>query len=116
MSQSATAPTTASLTTADNFFLEAMKPAFREDPYPFYERFRETAPLLLTTFFTTSINFNPFKGPQAALPTLIWDQFNTGTPTATDRAWGAALVLIVLVMILYLGAKIIACFTGVKRV
>lgn len=41
MSQSATAPSM-----ADNFFLEAMKPAFREDPYPFYERFRGTAPLL----------------------------------------------------------------------
>lgn len=41
MSQSATAPSV-----ADNFFLEAMKPAFREDPYPFYERFRGTAPLL----------------------------------------------------------------------
>ncbi len=41
MSQSAAAPTM-----ADNFFLEAMKPAFREDPYPFYERFRGTAPLL----------------------------------------------------------------------
>ena len=41
MSQPATKPTM-----ADNFFLEAMKPAFREDPYPFYERFRGTAPLL----------------------------------------------------------------------
>ncbi len=75
----------------------------------------ETAPLLLTTFFTNSINFNPFKGPQAALPTYIWDQFTSGTPSAVDRAWGAALVLIVLVMVLYLGAKIIARFTGVKR-
>jgi phosphate transport system permease protein len=75
----------------------------------------ETAPLLLTTFFSNSINFNPFKGPQAALPTYIWDQFTTGTVSAVDRAWGAALVLIVLVMALYLGAKIIARFTGVKR-
>ena len=41
MSQPATKPTM-----ADNFFLEAMKPAFREDPYPFYERFRGTEPLL----------------------------------------------------------------------
>ena len=41
MSQPATAATK-----ADNFFLEAMQPAFREDPYPFYERFRGTAPLL----------------------------------------------------------------------
>lgn len=75
----------------------------------------ETAPLLLTTFFSNSINFNPFKGPQASLPTYIWDQFNTGTNSATDRAWGAALVLIFIVMALYLGAKIIARFTGVKR-
>ncbi len=41
MSQTATAPTM-----ADNFFLQAMQPAFREDPYPFYERFRGTSPLL----------------------------------------------------------------------
>lgn len=31
---------------ADRFFVEAMSPAFREDPYPFYERFRGPAPLL----------------------------------------------------------------------
>ncbi len=45
MSQPATTPTM-----ADNFFVEAMKPAFREDPYPFYERFRVTAPLLLVAY------------------------------------------------------------------
>ena len=31
---------------ADRFFVEAMSPAFREDPYPFYERFRGPSPLL----------------------------------------------------------------------
>lgn len=31
---------------ADRFFLEAMSPAFREDPYPHYERFRGPSPLL----------------------------------------------------------------------
>ncbi|HTG20982.1 MAG TPA: cytochrome P450 [Reyranella sp.] len=31
---------------ADRFFVEAMSPAFREDPYPHYERFRGPAPLL----------------------------------------------------------------------
>ena len=31
---------------ADRFFVEAMSPAFREDPYPHYERFRGTKPLL----------------------------------------------------------------------
>ena len=33
-------------TLADRFFVEAMSPAFREDPYPYYERFRGPAPLL----------------------------------------------------------------------
>ena len=31
---------------ADRFFVEAMSPAFRKDPYPYYERFRGPAPLL----------------------------------------------------------------------
>lgn len=31
---------------ADRFFVEAMSPAFRADPYPFYERFRGSEPLL----------------------------------------------------------------------
>src|SRR5690242_20451864 len=46
MSQSATAPAPTAPSMADNFFLDAMKPAFREDPYRFYERFRGTVPLL----------------------------------------------------------------------
>ena len=33
-------------TLADNFFLEAMSPAFRDDPYPLYERFRRHEKLL----------------------------------------------------------------------
>lgn len=33
-------------TLADRFFMEAMSPAFREDPYPHYERFRGPDPLL----------------------------------------------------------------------
>ena len=74
----------------------------------------ETAPLLLTTFISQSINPNPFKGPQAALPTFIWDQFTNGTDVSVNRAWGAALVLIVLVMVLYATAKLISRFTGVK--
>jgi phosphate transport system permease protein len=75
----------------------------------------ETAPLLLTTFMSQSINPNPFAGPQAALPLFIWDQFTSGTDASVDRAWGGALVLITIVMLLYAGAKIIARFTGIKR-
>jgi phosphate transport system permease protein len=68
----------------------------------------ETAPLLLTTFLSQSMNWDLFNGPQAALPTMIWDQIGSGTDTAIDRAWGAALVLILFVAILYVGARVIA--------
>ncbi len=75
----------------------------------------ETAPLLLTTFFTTNINSNPLAGPQASLPTFIWQQIGSSTDASQARAWGAALVLVLLVMIFYLAAKLLARFTGVKR-
>jgi phosphate transport system permease protein len=68
----------------------------------------ETAPLLLTTFLTQSYNNNPFSGPQAALPTFIWDQITSGTQASVDRAWAGALVLISLIMIFYIVAKLLA--------
>jgi phosphate transport system permease protein len=68
----------------------------------------ETAPLLLTTFLTQSYNNNPFAGPQAALPTFIWDQITSGTQASVDRAWAGALVLIALIMIFYIVAKLLA--------
>lgn len=74
----------------------------------------ETAPLLLTTFLTQSINANPFSGPQASLPTFVWDQIGSGTTASVDRAWAGALTLIVLVMILNIGARGIARLSRVK--
>jgi phosphate transport system permease protein len=68
----------------------------------------ETAPLLLTTFLTQSYNNNPFSGPQAALPTFIWDQITSGTQASVDRAWAGALVLITLIMFFYIVAKLLA--------
>ncbi|HEY7859063.1 MAG TPA: phosphate ABC transporter permease PstA [Candidatus Nanopelagicales bacterium] len=75
----------------------------------------ETAPLLLTTFVSQSINNDPLSGPQSSLPLYIWDQIARGTPASTERAWGGALVLIALVMVLYLTAKLLARTTGAKR-
>ncbi len=74
----------------------------------------ETAPLLLTTFLSQSINYNPFSGPQASVPTFVWDQISSGTGASLSRAWAGALVLIVFVMILYLGARIVAKFFAPK--
>lgn len=36
----------ATLSVADQFFVDAMSPAFRDDPYPLYERYRSDAPLV----------------------------------------------------------------------
>jgi len=74
----------------------------------------ETAPLLLTTFLSQSINSDPFNGPQAALPTFIWDQFSSATQPSVDRAWAGALVLILLVMVFYGTAKLLARYYAPK--
>ncbi|MFC4912872.1 phosphate ABC transporter permease PstA [Actinomadura gamaensis] len=68
----------------------------------------ETAPLLLTIAVTKAINTDPFSGPQGSLPTFIWDQAADPNHTAIDRAWTAALVLILIIMLLNLVARLIA--------
>ncbi|MEU4229846.1 phosphate ABC transporter permease PstA [Nonomuraea sp. NPDC026600] len=68
----------------------------------------ETAPLLLTVFFTDSINNDPFSGPQMGLPLFVFDQAGRPNATAVDRAWTGALTLILIVMLLNLVARLIA--------
>ncbi|GAA1807536.1 phosphate ABC transporter permease PstA [Actinomadura chokoriensis] len=68
----------------------------------------ETAPLLLTIFFTKAINNDPFNGPQASLPTFIWEQAADPSQHSIDRAWTGALVLIGIIMLLNLVARLVA--------
>ena len=73
----------------------------------------ETAPLLVTAGFVNTINFNAFAGWMSTLPTFIYRQLMSPTsPTNTDpstqRAWAAALILIIMVMLLNLAARLIA--------
>ena len=71
----------------------------------------ETAPLLLTAGVATSMNYNLFDGRMMTLPVFAYSQYmNQGIPAQAyiDRAWAAALVLIVLVMLLNLIARIVA--------
>jgi phosphate transport system permease protein len=80
----------------------------------------ETAPLLVLVKYTPHTNGNPFAGFQGSLPLMIKDQVNNlgaGTTNfdgskqanfAPDRMWGAALTLIILVMILNLVARLVA--------
>ncbi|MDP9849172.1 phosphate ABC transporter permease PstA [Streptosporangium lutulentum] len=75
----------------------------------------ETAPLLLTVFFTDSINTDPFNGPQMGLPLYVFDQAVRPTDTAVDRAWAGALTLILIVMLLNLAARLIGRWRSPAR-
>jgi phosphate transport system permease protein len=68
----------------------------------------ETAPLLFTAGLTNFMNTNPFHGPQTGLPLLIW-AFIKITPSATmnQRGFGAGLVLLVMVLILFTAARVL---------
>lgn len=71
----------------------------------------ETAPLLLTAGFTTSLNMNLFDGRMMTLPVFVYNQYqNQGTnpDEAVARAWAGALTLILIVMALNLAARLIA--------
>jgi phosphate transport system permease protein len=67
----------------------------------------ETAPLLVVAGATDGINTNLFDGRMTTLPVFIFSQYSTSTPVGYQRAWGGALVLIVLVMVLNLTARLI---------
>lgn len=75
----------------------------------------ETAPLLILVGYTPSINSDPFAGEQAALPLMINVERTNPLPAGQDRAWGAALTLILLVMLLNLGARYLSRFSGVRK-
>jgi phosphate transport system permease protein len=77
----------------------------------------ETAPLLIIAGTTDSVNFNLFDGRMATLPVFAYaSQRNPGIPPefSIDRAWGAALVLLVIVMLLNLIARLVSYYFSPK--
>lgn len=79
----------------------------------------ETAPILVTAGYVATTNWNPFSEWMTALPVFIYRQLiNPTAPAAGDpstaRAWAGALVLIVIVMGLNLGARAIAKYFAPK--
>jgi len=73
----------------------------------------ETAPLILLVGYTARISYNPFSGDMATLPMMVWDQLGKRAGTTSNdlteaRAWGAALTLVLLVLILNVGARLLA--------
>ena len=67
----------------------------------------ETAPLLLTTSNTNGTNLNPFVDAVSTIPVYIFQFLGSGYPTAINRSWGAAFVLLTTVAILFAIARIV---------
>ncbi len=79
----------------------------------------ETAPLLILVGYSQSMNFNMFSGFMGSLPGMMYDQTSAGAganPVPTDRLWGAALTLILLIAVLNIGARFLAKFFAPKKV
>ncbi|MBS1907225.1 MAG: phosphate ABC transporter permease PstA [Actinobacteria bacterium] len=71
----------------------------------------ETAPLLITAGFTDQMNYNLFGGRMQTLPVFVYSQYAyQGIPPEAyiERAWAAALTLIIIVMVLNLIARLVA--------
>lgn len=68
----------------------------------------ETAPLLLTAFGSASINTDPLHGPQQALPLFVYQLIRQPNSVQIQRAWTAALVLVLVVLVLFVIARVIS--------
>jgi len=67
----------------------------------------ETAPLLFTVGASRTTNWHAFSGANTALSTQIFRNAQLPFVGAQQRAWGAALTLIVLVVVLTILARIV---------
>ena len=87
----------------------------------------ETAPLLMTAGYIASTNVNLFSGQMTTLPVYVYQEYsklNANCPASADascvttipmeRAWAAALVLILIVLILNLIGRLVAKVFAVK--
>jgi phosphate transport system permease protein len=67
----------------------------------------ETAPLLFTAFAVNATSFK-LNGPMNSLPLQIWNDVRQAQDRLVERAWGSALTLIVLILLLTLPARILS--------
>jgi phosphate transport system permease protein len=67
----------------------------------------ETAPVLLTAGVTASFNFNPLADPMITLPLAVFEFVRSPQPTQIARGFAAASVLMLVVLGLFLVARVI---------
>ena len=67
----------------------------------------ETAPVLLTAGFTSTMNLNPTKGPMVSLPLAAFQLVRAPLPAQVARGFATAAVLMILVLILFTLARVV---------
>jgi phosphate transport system permease protein len=76
----------------------------------------ETAPLLFTIGDSRKMNVNAFKGPNTALSVQIFRNAQTPFDVANQRAWGAALTLVLIVFLFTVIARVVSArFSTLSR-
>lgn len=68
----------------------------------------ETAPVLLTAGYGTYVNANPFSGPMTSLPLFAYTLSKSPADTDVSRGFAGAAVLLVLVVLLFVVARVLA--------
>ncbi len=67
----------------------------------------ETSPVLLTSGVTAQMNLNPFSGPMISLPLQVFDFVKSPEPNMIARGFGAAATLVLLVLTLFIVARLV---------
>jgi phosphate transport system permease protein len=75
----------------------------------------ETSPVLLTSGAKTFFNDNPFSDTMNSLPLFVYTAVRSGEPLAIARGFGAASILLALVLVLFVIARRAARQRGVGR-
>jgi len=75
----------------------------------------ETSPVLLTSGASTYLTVNPFKEPMNSLPLFIFSHVRSGQTLYIERGYGAASVLLAVVLLLFIAARLIARQRGGTR-
>jgi phosphate transport system permease protein len=65
----------------------------------------ETSPVLLTAGYTTYLNLNPFSGPMVSLPLFTYKMSQSPEGNFVSRAFGAAALLLLLVLVLFVFSR-----------
>jgi phosphate transport system permease protein len=68
----------------------------------------ETAPMLLTAFGSNNTNVNLLHGPQSDLPLFAYSLIRLPNKAQNDRAWTGALVLVLIVLVLFVTARLVS--------